>query len=61
MLTKGINFVNFEVKKRSPIVKKKLIAIFKSKNEVLNSLSKNYKNNFTKKLLTRYKKKRTIV
>ncbi|WP_435085573.1 glucose-6-phosphate isomerase [Candidatus Pelagibacter bacterium nBUS_33] len=57
MLTKGINFVNFKNKKNSILVKKNLISILKSKNEVLNSLSQNYKNNFTKKLLHKYKKK----
>ena len=57
MLTKGINFVNFKIKKNSTLVKKNLISILKSKNEVLNSLSQNYKNNFTKKLLHKYKKK----
>ena len=56
MLTKGINFVNFKIKKNSTLVKKNLISILKSKNEVLNSLSQNYKNNFTKKLLHKYKK-----
>ena len=57
MLTKGINFVNFKIKKNSTLVKKNLISILKSKNEVLNSLSQNYKNNFTKKLLHKHKKK----
>ena len=57
MLTKGINFVNFQIKKNSILVKKNLISLLKSKNEVLNSLSHNYKNNFTKKLLYKYKKK----
>ena len=57
MLTKGINFVNFKIKKKSSLVKKNLISILKSKNEVVNSLSQNYKNNFTKKLLHKYKKK----
>ena len=31
MLTKGINFVNFKIKKNSPLVKKNLISILKSK------------------------------
>jgi len=46
MLTKGINFVNFKIKKNSTLVKKNLISILKSKNEVLNSLSQNYKNKY---------------
>ena len=57
MLTKGINFVNFKIKKNSTLVKKNLVSLLKSKNEVLNSLSQNYKDNFTKKLLHKYKKK----
>ena len=57
MLTPGINFTNFKIKKQSSLVKKNLISILKSKNEVVNSLSQNYKNNFTKKLLHKYKKK----
>tara|TARA_B100000902_G_C27250939_1_gene885227 strand:+ start:345 stop:1505 length:1161 start_codon:yes stop_codon:yes gene_type:complete len=58
MLTKGINFVNFKIKKNTSLVKKNLISILKSKNEVLNSLSRNYKNNFTKKILYNYRKKK---
>ena len=56
MLTPGISFTNFKIKKHSSLVKKNLISILKSKNEVLNSLSQNYKNSFTKKLLHKYKK-----
>ena len=56
MLTPGINFTNFKIKKQSSLVKKNLISILKSKNEVVNSLSQNYKNSFTKKLLHKYKK-----
>ena len=57
MLTKGINFNNFKIKKNSTLVKKNLIKLLNSKNEVLNSLSQNYKNNFTKKFINKYKKK----
>ena len=56
MLTSGINFINFKNNKKSSLVKKNLISILKSKNEVLNSLSQNYKNSFTKKILQKYKK-----
>ena len=56
MLTPGINFINFKIKKQSSLVKKNLISILKKKNEVVNSLSQNYKNSFTKKLLHKYKK-----
>ena len=56
MLTKGIKFTNFKPKKKSLLIKKKLISLLKSKNEILNSLSQNYRNNFTKKILLKYKK-----
>ena len=58
MLTKGINFVNFKIKKNTSLIKKNLISILKSKNEVINSLSRNYKNNFTKKILYNFRKKK---
>jgi glucose-6-phosphate isomerase len=56
MLTKGVKFTNFKTKKKSLLIKKKLISLLKSKNEILNSLSQNYKDNFTKKILLKYKK-----
>ena len=56
MLTNGIKFTNFKAKKKSLLIKKKLISLLKSKNEILNSLSQNYRNNFTKKILLKYKK-----
>ena len=56
MLTPGIDFINFKIKKHSSLVKKNLASILKSKNEVINSLSQNYKNSFTKKFLLKYKK-----
>jgi hypothetical protein len=43
MLTKGVKFTNFKTKKNSLLIKKKLISLLKSKNEILNSLSQNYK------------------
>ena len=56
MLTKGVKFTNFKIKKKSLLIKKKLISLLKSKNEILNSLSQNYKDNFTKKILLKYKR-----
>ena len=56
MLTKSVKFTNFKIKKNSLLIKKKLISLLKSKNEILNSLSQNYKDNFTKKILLKYKK-----
>jgi len=54
MLTKGVKFTNFKIKKNSLLIKKKLISLLKSKNEILNSLSQNYKDNFTKNFLLKY-------
>jgi len=56
MLTKGVKFTNFKIKKNSLLIKKKLISLLKSNNEILNSLSQNYKDNFTKKILLKYKR-----
>ena len=56
MLTSGINFKNFEVTKKLSIVKKNLISILKKKNEVINSLSQDYKSSFDKNFLYQYKK-----
>ena len=56
MLTKGVKFTSFKTKKKSLLIKKKLISLLKSKNEILNSLSQNYKDNFTKNILLKYKR-----
>ena len=56
MLTTGINFTNFKIKKKLPVVKKNLTSILKKKNEVLNSLSQDYKSSFNKNFLHKYKK-----
>jgi len=56
MFTSGIDLINFKQKKYSLLVKKNLVLLLKSKNEVLNSLSQNYKNSFAKKILSKYKK-----
>ncbi len=55
MLTSGINFINFKTKKKTIIVKKKLNSLIKEKNQILESLTKNYKNSFNKKKLRKYK------
>ena len=56
MLTSGISFVNFKLKVKSHKLKKKLNSIIKDKNQVIESLSKNYKNSFNKRQLNKYKK-----
>ena len=56
MLTSRISFKNFKLtKKKSPLVKKKLLALVKEKNEIIKSLTKDYKNNFNHKTLKKFK------
>jgi len=56
MITSGINFINFKIKKKSNLVKNFFFSLLKKKNEVINSLSKEYKNSFNKKAINKYKK-----
>ena len=56
MLTSGINFISFEKKAKTSPVKKKLQTILENNNQVINSLSSNYKYSFNKKQLKKYKK-----
>ena len=56
MLTSRIFFKNFKLtKKKSPLVKKKLLALVKEKNDIIKSLTKDYKNNFNHKTLKKFK------
>ena len=55
MLTKNISFKNFKVKKNNSKIKSIFSSLIKEKNEVLLSMSKNYKNSFNNKLLNKYK------
>jgi glucose-6-phosphate isomerase len=55
MLTTGINFLNFKTKTKTFLIKQKLNSIIKDRNQVINSLSKNYKNSFSKKKFNKYK------
>ena len=56
MLTSRISFKNFKLtKKKSPLVKKKLLALVKEKNDIIKSLTKDYKNNFNYKTLKKFK------
>ena len=57
MLTKKIDFKNFIINKKSLRVKKNFISLINSNNEILKSLSKNYKNSFKKKISAKFKKK----
>ena len=57
MISPRISFKNFKSKKvKSSLVKKKLTTLIKEKNEILKSLSKDYKNNFNHKNLKKFKK-----
>jgi glucose-6-phosphate isomerase len=57
MLSPRISFKNFKSKKvKSSLIRKKLINLIKEKNEILKSLSKDYKNNFNFKDLKKFKK-----
>ena len=57
MLSPRISFKNFKSKKvKSSLIRKKLITLIKEKNEILKSLSKDYKNNFNHKNLKKFKK-----
>ena len=57
MFTKNISFQNFKTKTNVKNIKKKLKKILNDENEVINSLSENYKNSFiSKKLKKKYSK-----
>ena len=56
MLTSGINFKNFKIKSKNISIKKKLNFLLNEKNEIIKSLSRNYKNSFNKNILLKYKK-----
>ena len=57
MISPRISFKNFKSKKvKTSLVRKKLTTLIKEKNEILKSLSKDYKNNFNHKNLKKIKK-----
>ena len=55
MFTKNISFKNFKIKKNNSKIKRIFSSLIKEKNEVLLSMSKNYKNSFQNKILNKYK------
>ena len=57
MLTQNISFKNFLTKNRNILVKNKLNLILKEKNQIINSLSKSYKDSFSKKNIKHFNKK----
>ena len=56
MLTSGINFVNFKTKIKVKSLKKKFTTLINEKNEIIKSLSKNYKDSYKKNNIIKYKK-----
>ena len=56
MLTPRINFKNFQVKKNSKVIKKDINYLINLNTELINSLKKNYKFSYKKKLIHKYKK-----
>tara|TARA_Y100000996_G_scaffold205307_1_gene161084 strand:+ start:579 stop:743 length:165 start_codon:yes stop_codon:yes gene_type:complete len=49
MITTGIKFKNFKIKKDNSLIKKKLDTLISEKNYILDSLKKNYKDSYLKK------------
>ena len=56
MLTKYINFKNFKLKKLNKKIKKDFQVLLNQNNEVIKSLSLDYKNSYKKKIITKLKK-----
>jgi glucose-6-phosphate isomerase len=65
MLSKNINFKNFNInkinKKQNNKVLKILKELLKEENQILNSLKENYVNSYHKKLLLKFKNKTKII
>jgi len=57
MFTKNISFKNFLIKKKKLTVKKNLKLILNEKNQVISSLSRSYKDSFSKKNTKHFNKK----
>ena len=55
MLTSGINFVNFNKKNKLLRLGRNLQSIINDKNEILNSLSNNYRDSYKKNFVNKYK------
>ena len=56
MLTSSVNFTNFKIKAKTSKVKQNLASIIKERNQVIESLSKNYKDSYNKSQVKKYKK-----
>jgi len=60
MLTSRINFKNYNFKSKNTSIKKKLNFLLNEKNEIIKSLSKNYKNSYNPDILSKYKKNKNF-
>ena len=60
MITKNVSFKNFKKKKRNKNLKKYLKQLIINKNEVIKSLTNNYKYSFTKQKIKRFKRFKDI-
>jgi glucose-6-phosphate isomerase len=63
MLSKSINFKNFKIRKNTKKIKKDLDTLLKENNPIIKSLSPFYKNDYSKKFISKlesYKKIRVI-
>ena len=57
MLTRNISFKNFLIYKKKLVVKKNLNLILNEETQVISSLSKSYKDSFSKKNIKHFNKK----
>ena len=57
MISKGIDFKNFKISKYNNSLKNCLNSILRNKNQVISSLSKSYKDSFSKKNTKHFNKK----
>ena len=55
MLTSGINFINFKQQKKIKKIKQLLNKTLKNRNEVIQSLDKNYKYSYNINKLRKFK------
>ena len=55
MFTDNIKFKNFKIKEKKTKIKSKLISLLNENNPVINSLSRDYKDSFSKKNIAKYK------
>jgi len=60
MLSKNINFKNFQLKKNNKKIKEDLKKLLKEKSTILNSLSTKYKNSYSKKNILNLKNYKNI-